>query len=115
MSPRKSSTSSGNLSPRPRYLGVEVAGDLPVPARWVERELGRLLQPTAPGPAARLRVIRWDGNRGLIEVGHRDVPRARQQWNGEVDGPSGTRLTIATRRSWGTLRGGKRWIRDSVH
>ncbi|HZY91285.1 MAG TPA: hypothetical protein VFG07_00715 [Thermoplasmata archaeon] len=115
MSPRKSSTSSGNPpSPRPRYLGLEVAGDLPINPRWVERELARLLRPGSdPGVPPSFRLVRWEGHRGLVEVGHREVGLARRVWNDTVPGPGGHPVAIVTRRTWGTLRKGKLWLRES--
>jgi hypothetical protein len=106
VSPRKSSTSSGRRSdaPRPRYLGVEVAGELfppPSPRGWETWLRGRL------GPdAGAVRVIRSDGPRAIAEVGHRHLAAARRAWNGPL--PDGGRL--ATVRTWGTLRSAKRWL-----
>ena len=91
MNPRKSSTSSGRRSdaPRPRYLGVEVAGELlppPFPRAWEALLRGRL------GPvAAPLRVVRSEGRRAIAEVGHRDASAARAAWNGPL--PGGGRLS----------------------
>ena len=111
MSPRKSSTSSGNASPRPRYLGIEVAGAPSLPSRWVERELARLIGAPEPGAPKRVRLIRWEQRRGIVEVGHHDVASARAGWNTELAGPGGTTVRLVTRRSWGTLRKGKSWLR----
>lgn len=112
MSPRKSSTSSAKpLSPRPRYLGIEVAGELSLPRRWIEQELGRLLADAAADGAPHLvRVIRWEGPRGLVEIVHRDVPAARSAWNHEGPGPGRDPVRWRTVRAWGTLRDAKRWL-----
>jgi len=108
VSPRKSSTSSGRRSdaPRPRYLGLEVAGEhLPSlsPRGW--EELLRGLFDPALG-ALPFRLIRSDGRRAVVEVRHRTVTSARAAWN--VALPDGGRLT--TVRTWGTLVGAKRWL-----
>ncbi len=107
-SPRKSSTSSGRpRRPRPRYLGLEVAGEpLPSPAsaRW-----GPLLgeAATAAGGAPWFRVIRADAGAAIVEVEARDVAAARRAWNRAAgEGSPGLR----TARSWGTLVGAKRWL-----
>jgi len=104
VSPRKSSTSSARRSdaPRPRYLGLEVAGEHlppPTPHGWET-----LLRGSA-GPKA-FRLIRAEGFRAIVEVGHRSAGDARASWNGSF--PDGLRLT--TVRTWGTLLGAKRWL-----
>lgn len=116
MSPRKSSTSSAKpLSPRPRYLGIEVAGDPSLPRRWIEQELARLLAAAAAdGLAHPVRIIRWEGPRGIVEVEHRDVAAARRGWNRDGPGPGRDAVRWRTVRAWGTLRGGKRWLDDSL-
>jgi hypothetical protein len=110
-SPRKSSTSSANEgSPtRPRYLGIEAAGELlpPSPTAW-ESMLRRRLE-AAGVTGARLRVIRSDGARAIVEVDHRIAVRARGAWSGE---PSGGDRRLASTRTWGTLRGAKAWWRS---
>ncbi len=108
MSPRKSSTSSGRRSdaPRPRYLGLEVAGEhFPSlsPRGWEALLRGRF--DPALGPPG-FRLIRSDGGRAVVEVGHRSMGTARTAWNGPL--PQGGRL--ATVRTWGTLVGAKRWL-----
>ncbi len=111
MSPRKSSTSSANPpSPRPRYLGLEVAGDQPVSPRWVERELARLVAAASADRALPFKIIRWEGRRGIVQVGHLDLPRARSLWNAATTDPAGRPLRFETRKTWGTLRKGKRWV-----
>lgn len=112
MSPRKSSTSSGNPpSPRPRYLGIEVAGDLSLAPRWVERELARLLEEDGRRPGVRVRLVRWEGRRGIAEVAHTVARAARSRWNARLTGPAGEAVELATVRTWGTLRKGKEWLR----
>jgi hypothetical protein len=46
-----------------------------------------------------------------VEVDHRVVPAARQAWNITLVAPSGRAVQLSTRRSWGTLRGAKAWLR----
>ena len=111
--PRKSSTSSANEgSPtRPRYLGVEVAGELlpASPIAW-ETLLRRRLE-TAGVVGPRLRVIRSDGARAIVEVDHRIAARARSAWNGAEPGVV---PRLGSARTWGTLRGAKAWWRSAV-
>jgi len=59
-------------------------------------------------PIASLKIIRFDGSRGLVRIPHRSVERARSAWN-EAPGPTG--LPLRTVRSYGTLRKGKAWMR----
>ncbi|HTW54862.1 MAG TPA: hypothetical protein VMG36_00195 [Thermoplasmata archaeon] len=86
-----------------------MAGDqlLPLsPSAW-DSLLRRRLE--ASGVAgARLRVIRSDGTRAIVEVEHRCAARARSAWNGD-DPTAARRLTSV--RTWGTLRGAKAWLR----
>ncbi|MGA8304021.1 MAG: hypothetical protein WA691_09185 [Thermoplasmata archaeon] len=111
MSPRKSSTSSARPATlRPRYLGLEVAGELfpPPSARWWETTLRRGLDRAAvPG---RFRVIRSDGYRAIVEVDQFHAIAARGAWTLSVD--DGGRLVA--RRTWGTLRGAKQWLRAAA-
>ncbi len=112
-SPRKSSTSSGRAAerPRPRYLGLEVAGDqplLPSPRAW-EAILSARWARGARGPASGFRIVRSDGRRAIVEVEHRAASWARAAWNGPD--PAGAGPTIATRRTWGTLVDAKVWMR----
>jgi hypothetical protein len=112
VSPRKSSTSSANPSPRPRYLGLEVAG-VPVPLirRWLEGELARRLAVGGDDATpSTVRVIRWAGDRGLLALDVQDLPRARTAWNADLTTPDRRTVRIATARTWGTLRLGKRWL-----
>ena len=114
VSPRKSSTSSAEPVSRPRYLGVEVVGEPFVPRPWLEETLRRTL-PAAPagsdrGPR-RLRIVRLERSKALVEVGHRWAIEARTAWNVSVPGPSGSPVVLTTRQTWGTLRGGKLWLR----
>ncbi len=108
MSPRKSSTSSGRRSdaPRPRYLGLEVAGEhLPSlsPRGWEALLRGRFDPRLGVVP---FRLIRSDGRWAIVEVGHRSVAAARTAWNASL--PDGVRLSSV--RAWGTLVGAKRWL-----
>ncbi|MCI4333577.1 MAG: hypothetical protein L3K01_07665 [Thermoplasmata archaeon] len=115
MSPRKSSTSSGKGSSRPRYLGIEVAGDPSFSTRWLETALADRLRAACPDPEpARVRLIRREGARAVVELDHRRVPAARGAWNAAFPSPSGRPVEIATVRSWGTLRGAKVWIRGPL-
>jgi len=111
VSPRKSSTSSGRTTFRSRYLGLEVAGE-PFPAlspRWWEASLRAALDATPGAAGGRFRLVRAEGRRAIVEVDHREAARARAAWNGGVGGRD--RWTLATRRTWGTLVGAKRWLR----
>lgn len=111
MSPRKSSTSSAEPSSfRSRYLGIEVAGLLPIPPKWLERALAQGLT-KALGESASIRLIRVRGARAIVEVGHRYSALARASWNASFPGPDGQPVTVATRRTWGTLVKGKSWMR----
>jgi hypothetical protein len=60
-------------------------------------------------PVPRFRLIRVEGRRAVVEVGHVDVARARVAWNQVVIPPQGN---LATYRTWGTLVGAKRWLRS---
>jgi hypothetical protein len=113
VNPRKSSTSSGKPPfERPRYLGLEVVGEPfpPLsPARW-EAFLRGLLE--RPGSAeVRFRLIRSEGRRAVVAVGHRELARARAAWNPAPGDRSG--LGLVTRRTWGTLVQAKAWLRSS--
>jgi hypothetical protein len=113
VSPRKSSTSSAEPVERPRYLGLEVAGVAFVPRPWLERALREALPPAPVDSRARQpRIIRLERGRALVEVGHRWAAVARKAWNGPVTGPQGGPIELSTRRSWGTLRGAKIWLRS---
>ena len=104
-SPRKSSTSSGNRSPpRPRYLGVEAAGSPPFPPGPPAGGAG--LRGRLPAPAGRVRIVRAEGARAVVEVEHGAASIVRAAWNGAVPGGP----TLATRRTWGTLVGAKAWL-----
>jgi hypothetical protein len=109
VSPKRSSTSSGNPLSRPRYLGIEVVGDASFSPRILERWLSDRL--TVDGSSPKLRVIRVDGGRALVDVPHMWAHRARVQWTGRWTASDGTRLEMRTHRTWGTLVGGKRWLR----
>ena len=111
MSPRKSSTSSGRpASRRPRYLGLEVAGEHfppPSPRAW-ERFLSDRFT-TSGAPAPTFRVVRSEGRRAIAEVGHRDASRARVVWT--TGSPIQGAPALRTVRTWGTLVGAKEWLR----
>jgi hypothetical protein len=112
VSPRKSSTSSAEPPPpRPRYLGIEAAGDLSLSPRALERALGRPFAARAADPAPAIRVIRVEGSRALVRVPHRFVAAARAAWNGPVETAGGATLRLRTHRTYGTLVKGKRWLR----
>ena len=112
-SPKRSSISSGKEgSPtRPRYLGLEVAGDHPPPfstAAW-EQFLRRHGAPSG-APPFRWRLIRAEGARAVVEVDHRSADAARSAWNASEE--IGTEVVrVVSRRTWGTLRGAKSWLR----
>jgi hypothetical protein len=105
VSPRKSSTSSGNRFDRPRYLLVEVAG-LPSPS---PRQLEGLLRARLGGPlgAAPFRVIRVTGPLALVAVAHTEAPAFRTAWNAPAAPGAGRLRTL---RTFGTLRKGKAWL-----
>ncbi|MCI4357523.1 MAG: hypothetical protein L3J95_04035 [Thermoplasmata archaeon] len=85
-----------------------------VPRPWLEEVLLRTLpadlRAGTPG-TRRLRIVRVERSKALVEVGHRWSGEARKAWNGSVPGPSGRSVSLVTRRTWGTLRGGKIWLR----
>jgi hypothetical protein len=56
------------------------------------------------------RLIRSDGRRAVVEVGHRSVPATRAAWSSAE--PVGPGPSLSTRRTWGTLVGAKAWLRD---
>ena len=106
MSPRKSSTSSGNPRfDRPRYLLVEAAGAGTLSPRALEGLLGARLA-ELPEPRPRFRIIRTEGAHALVAVAHTDVGRCRIVWNRPGD------ASLRTLRSYGTLRKGKSWLAD---
>jgi hypothetical protein len=114
-SPRKSSTSSGKANPsRPRYLGIEVAGtsSFRTSPPWWQSILSSFRPPArAPPP---FRIVRFQHDRAIVEVGHRTVPAAREAWNATVEGPDGRSYSLRTVRSWGTLVGAKAWLQGEV-
>jgi RNase P/RNase MRP subunit POP5 len=109
VSPRKSSTSSGNPIARPRYLGVEVAGEQPLSPRSIEQELRRRLEAIG-AHRPNFQIIRWEAGRGLVRVAHYDVGRAREAWNYQGPGSAGQPFSVRTDRTYGTLRKGKAWL-----
>lgn len=112
MRPRKRSTSSGNPTPplpRPRYLGIEVAG-VPLPSpRGVEMFLRRV--PLGDGPAFPIRVVRVEHRRAIVEVPHTAVARARDAWNRSLEGLGLPWGELRSVRTWGTLLKAKAWLR----
>ncbi|MCI4326488.1 MAG: hypothetical protein L3K16_02465 [Thermoplasmata archaeon] len=89
-----------------------MAGEPSVPSPWWEGILVDRLRLVAPNDApTRVRWIRREGGRAIVEVDHRVVPAARQAWNIDLVAPSGRPVRLSTRRSWGTLRGAKAWLR----
>jgi len=58
-----------------------------------------------PGP---FRLIRSDGYRAIAEIDQHRLAATRAAWNAPVDGGD---ARLATRRTWGTLRGAKAWLR----
>jgi RNase P/RNase MRP subunit POP5 len=115
VSPRKLSTSSGKpKSLRPRYLGVEVAGEPSVPSPWWEGVLADRLKLAAPADLpTRVRWIRRDGGRAIVEIDHRVLAAARAAWNIALVTPKGGPVQLRTSRTWGTLRGAKAWLRGA--
>jgi hypothetical protein len=67
--------------------------------------LERVARPSSP----RFRLVRAEGRRAIAEVDHAAIRLARSAWNGPI--PSDPRLTLVTRRTWGTLVGAKQWLR----
>ncbi len=108
---RKSSTSFGKRLPRsrPRYLGLEVAGE-PVPALSPPLWLSTLREALASSgaPSVAFRVIRTEGPRAVVEVEGREAAAARRAWN--VDAAGGPQGSLRTVRTWGTLVGAKEWL-----
>jgi len=86
-----------------------VAGDPSFSPRTLERWLSDRL--STAGAPPKLRVIRVEGRRALVDVPHTWAVRARTQWNARWTAPDGTQLDVRTYRTWGTLLGGKRWLR----
>ncbi|HYA69820.1 MAG TPA: hypothetical protein VEH28_00435 [Thermoplasmata archaeon] len=117
MSPRKSSTSSGKATPtpvrRPRYLGLEVAGELlpsfvGSPRSWEGLLADRLA--VAGIPALRFRLIRAEGRRAIVEVDHLTAAAARAAWSASPTTGAGGPMLVPY-RTWGTLLGAKAWLR----
>ncbi len=113
MSPTRSSTSSGKSFPRPRYLGIEVAGPSLFSSRLLERWLSDRLA-SLHGDRPKIRVVRWEERRALVDVPHLWAVRARAAWNGEWTVAEGGPLLVRTHRTWGTLAKGKRWLRSRL-
>jgi hypothetical protein len=56
-------------------------------------------------------MVRSEGYRAIVEVDQFRAVAAREAWTTPVD-DTGTRLVA--RRTWGTLRGAKAWMRDEA-
>jgi RNase P/RNase MRP subunit POP5 len=80
----------------------------PFAPRWWEATLRRCLDEA--GVPAGFRLVRAEGARAIAEVEHHAADRARGAWSTVVREP-GRSVEIATRRTWGTLRGAKSWLR----
>ncbi|MCI4368061.1 MAG: hypothetical protein L3K09_00645 [Thermoplasmata archaeon] len=84
---------------------------VPLPtARRLEELLGELFI-EAGEPRPKLRIIRGQGRRLLVEVDQFVASRARLIWNASVKGPRDGTMRLSTSRTWGTLRKGKLWLR----
>ncbi|MFZ0891014.1 MAG: hypothetical protein WB778_09100 [Thermoplasmata archaeon] len=79
--------------------------------RWWEETLSSLLAAT-PSAGARVRVIRAEAVRAIVEVEHQTALHSRKVWNAVVASPNGERWEISTKRTWGTLVGAKSWLRE---
>jgi len=90
-----------------------VAGDSSrlSPRGWEDRLREAYVENFPDRPVPRLRVIRTERNRALVEIGHRWVPEARAAWNRALPARAGGPIALATRRTWGTLVQGKAWLR----
>jgi RNase P/RNase MRP subunit POP5 len=75
---------------------------------WWERSLRSCLDRAGLGIGFRL--LRSDGRRALVEVDHRAAVEVRAAWTTAWSTPEST-VELATRRTWGTVRGGKAWLR----
>lgn len=109
MSLKRSSTSYGNSLLRPRYLGVEVAGDPSFSPKRLLQWLGDRLSDSGSPPT--LRIVRVEGRRAVVSLPHTWVRAARAQWNGRWTAADGTPVEVQTVRTWGTLVGAKQWLR----
>ena len=89
-----------------------MTGGQPLPPRLLELWLRRSLSETLGAPAS-VRVIRVEGRRALVEVSHLSATVARHTFSGELPGAPLPGLALATRRTWGTLRLAKLWLRPS--
>jgi hypothetical protein len=70
-----------------------------------------LARSTPPGAPVKMRLIRAEDRRAIAEVPHTTLPLARKVWNGSIPLPSGAPVSVTTRRTYGTLRKGKEWLR----
>ncbi|MCI4317274.1 MAG: hypothetical protein L3J96_01930, partial [Thermoplasmata archaeon] len=57
----------------------------------------------------RMRVIRAEGKRAIVEVPHLLAGKARAAWTGKWTTVQGVALQASTIRTFGTLRKGKEW------
>ncbi|MHB1932441.1 MAG: hypothetical protein ACYCPV_05600 [Thermoplasmata archaeon] len=76
----------------------------PSPKAWDEL-LRRPVAARASGFA--WKIVRANDRRALVEIDHRDLPKARSAWEARDGAPPGPVRSCAT---WGTLRLGKRWL-----
>ncbi|MFG1530554.1 MAG: hypothetical protein AAFA34_04700 [Thermoplasmata archaeon] len=83
---------------------VDPTLSLPSPKAWDDL-LRRPL--AARGPGFAWKLVRSNGRRALVEIDHRDLPKARSAWEAKDGAPTGPVRSYAT---WGTLRVGKRWL-----
>ncbi|HEV8050745.1 MAG TPA: hypothetical protein VGP88_09170 [Thermoplasmata archaeon] len=92
-----------------------MAGDPFPPSLWWEGALADRLRLYAPaGAPTRIRWIRREGPRAIVEIDHRIVPAARLAWNVSLVTPAGRPVQLATFRSWGTMRLAKAWLRGPM-
>ncbi|MCI4337551.1 MAG: hypothetical protein L3K18_04410 [Thermoplasmata archaeon] len=90
-----------------------MAGEPAFSTRWLESTLAERLRSGRPDvPPIPVRVIRREGDRAVAEVEHAWAADARKSWNARLALPSGTPVELVTRRTWGTLRGAKAWLRE---
>jgi RNase P/RNase MRP subunit POP5 len=89
---------------------VELLGE-PIPPRRLEFVLRSAI------PAGTLqfapRVLRAQGIRAIVEVEHADAARARAAWNATLRPPGTLPITVRTHRTWGTVRGGRAWVKGT--
>jgi len=100
---------------RPRYLGIEVAGQ-PVPrlspAAW--HDLLQHRWRAHAEPTQQFRIIRVAPTRALVEVDQRTLALGRTAWNAVIVADGERSYRVATVRAWGTLVSGKAWLRAAA-